>query len=428
MRRVAPSAMVREEIAGLFTDGVDRGTNLLSALAELGVRYLAQQGLEQEQADRLGRGRYERRSSEQPGGWRNGYEDAALKTAEGEVAVRVPQVRGGQQPYRSRLMEFLDGHSEVLDRLVTEMYARGLSTRDVEDAFRDATGTLLISRSAVSEITDQLWEDYQAFCARDLSGIEVAYLFADAIFESLRRYGAKEGVLAAWCITTEGRKVLLHLAVGNKESEACWTEFFRHMIARGLRPPTSITSDGAPGLINAITAAFRKSIRIRCWFHRMANIRAKLPAEGAEEFMAHVRAVRDAPTHAAGQDLAASVIGRYADRYPAAVACLSEDLDASLGHLKLPPRHRISARTTNLIERSFEEERRRTKVIPRLLDEKSAMKLVFATLIRASDRWSRVSVSELERQQLIMLRRELGLDPPPVPETRATRSKRRAAA
>jgi len=420
--------MVREEIAGLFTDGVDRGTNLLSALAELGVRYLAQQGLEQEQADRLGRGRYERRSSEQPGGWRNGYEDAALKTAEGEVAVRVPQVRGGQQPYRSRLMEFLDGHSEVLDRLVTEMYARGLSTRDVEDAFRDATGTLLISRSAVSEITDQLWEDYQAFCARDLSGIEVAYLFADAIFESLRRYGAKEGVLAAWCITTEGRKVLLHLAVGNKESEACWTEFFRHMIARGLRPPTSITSDGAPGLINAITAAFRKSIRIRCWFHRMANIRAKLPAEGAEEFMAHVRAVRDAPTHAAGQDLAASVIGRYADRYPAAVACLADDLDASLGHLKLPPRHRISARTTNLIERSFEEERRRTKVIPRLLDEKSAMKLVFATLIRASDRWSRISVSELERQQLILLRRELGLDPPPVPETRATRSKRRAAA
>jgi transposase-like protein len=169
----------------------------------------------------------------------------------------------------------------------------------------------------VSEITDQLWEDYQAFCARDLSGIEVQYLFCDAIFESLRRYGAKEGVLAAWCITTEGRKVLLHLAVGNKESEACWTEFFRHMTARGLRLPTSITSDGAPGLINAITTAFRKSIRIRCWFHRMANIRAKLPAEGAEEFMAHVRAVRDAPTHQAGEALAAGVIGRYADRYPA---------------------------------------------------------------------------------------------------------------
>ncbi len=200
------------------------------------------------------------------------------------------------------------------------------------------------------------------------------------------------------------------------------------MTARGLRAPTSITSDGAPGLVNAITAAYSRSLRIRCWFHRMANIRAKLPAEGAEEFMAHVRAVRDAPTHAAGEALAAEVIARYADRYPAAVACLADDLEASLAHLRLPPRHRISVRTTNLIERSFEEERRRTKVIPRLLDEKSAMKLVFATLIRASDRWSRVSVSELERQQLMLLRRELGLDPPPVPETRPARARPRAAA
>jgi putative transposase len=106
---------------------------------------------------------------------------------------------------------------------------------------------------------------------------------------------------------------------------------------------------------------------------------------------------------------------------------LADDL-AAVERFAAPPRHRISARTTNLIERSFEEERRRTKVIPRLLDEKSAMKLVFATLIRASERWSRVAVSELERQQLLLLRRELGLDPPPVPEAKATRARRRPAA
>ena len=69
-----------------------------------------------------------------------------------------------------------------------------------------STGELLISRSAVSEITDRLWEDYRAFCERDLSEIEVEYLFLDAVYESLRRYGAKEGVLAAWCITTGGPK------------------------------------------------------------------------------------------------------------------------------------------------------------------------------------------------------------------------------
>ena len=98
-------------------------------------------------------------------------------------------------PFRSSLMSFLDGNSEVLDRLVTEMYARGLSTRDVEDAFRDATGELLISKSAVSEITDRLWEDYQAFISRDLSEIEVEYLFVDAVFEALRRHGAKEAAV-----------------------------------------------------------------------------------------------------------------------------------------------------------------------------------------------------------------------------------------
>ncbi|CAN5527965.1 hypothetical protein BH24ACT20_BH24ACT20_02640 [soil metagenome] len=173
------------------------------------------------------------------------------------------------------------------------------------------------------------------------------------------------------------------------------------------------TSDGAPGLIQAIEQVFSKSLRIRCWFHKLSNIRAKVPEEAAQEFMAHVRAVRDAPTHEAGEAAAASVIEQFSQIYPTAVRCFAEDLEASLAHLKVPVRRRINVRTTNLLERSFVEERRRSKVIPRFTDEKSAMKLVFATLIRASDRWSRVSVSELERKQLGLLRQELGIDPPP---------------
>src|SRR5436189_5709042 len=105
---------------------------------------------------------------------------------------------GADAPFRSLLMSFLEGNSEVLDALVNEMYARGLSTRDVEDAFTDATGELLISKSAVSEITDRLWEDYQAFISRDLSDLEVEYLFVDAVFESLRRHGAKDALLVGW--------------------------------------------------------------------------------------------------------------------------------------------------------------------------------------------------------------------------------------
>ena len=190
----------------------------------------------------MGRARYERQGGGEGAAGdrpthRDGYEQGKLKTAEGEVRVRVPQVRGASLPYRSKLMEFLGGNSEALERLVLEMYARGLSTRDVEECFGDeTTGELMISRSAVSEITDRLWEDYRELSERDLSGVEVEYLFLDAVYESLRRYGAKEGVLAAWCITAEGRKVLLHLSVGNTKSEACWTEFLRDMVSSSATP------------------------------------------------------------------------------------------------------------------------------------------------------------------------------------------------
>jgi putative transposase len=428
MRRVAPSVIAREELHRLLSGGADRESNIVSAFVDAVTRLVVQELVEGEQADYLGgRGRYERRGEGQVGS-RNGYEPGRVRTAEGGIEVAVPQVRGTGAPFRSTLLSFLEGNSAVLDRLVTEMYARGLSTRDVEDAFRDATGELLISRSAVSEITDRLWEDYQAFISRDLSGIAVEYLFVDAIFESLRRHGVKEALLVAWGIDSDGGKHLLHLAVGNKESEACWTGFFRNMLERGLRMPTTATSDGAPGLIRAIEVCYPASIRIRCWFHRLANIRAKLPDETAAEVLAHVYAVRDAPTLDAARAAADRLINTYGRDYPAAIACFQNDLDALLAIHRVPARHRIRVRTTNLAERSFVEERRRTKVIPRLMDERAAMKLVFATMIRAADRWCRVSISDLERHQLKLLRAELGLDPPPANNKHNTTRRKSVAA
>lgn len=123
MRKVPPSDVLREEINRSLADGVeeDGSTNLLSHLAHLGLGYLVQQALEQEQEDFLGRSRYERRGDEdigdddRPTRYRNGYEQGSLKTAEGEVKVRVPQVRGASSPYRSRLMEFLGTNSEALE-------------------------------------------------------------------------------------------------------------------------------------------------------------------------------------------------------------------------------------------------------------------------------------------------------------------------
>jgi transposase-like protein len=241
--------------------GITESEEPLSAFIRLAVQRMVQQALEQEVTDYLGRERYERQPEVK--GYRNGYKPGRIRSAEGEIAFELPQVRESSEPYRSTLLTFLRGNSDVLEYLVAQMYSRGLSTRDVEDAFRDPyTGEMLLSRTAVSEITDSLWEDYQHFCERDLSGFEVEYLFLDAVYESLRRMGnVKEALLCAWGICRDGRKVMLHLALGNKESTTAWRDFVRDMQRRGLPVPTMITSDGAPALIAVIEDLYADSLR-----------------------------------------------------------------------------------------------------------------------------------------------------------------------
>jgi transposase-like protein len=169
---------------------------------------------------------------------------------------------------------------------------------------------------------------------------------------------------------------------------------------------------------------------IRCWFHRLANIRAKLPDDDAPEVMAHLYAIREAPTLEAARVAADRFENTYGRKFPSAVACFADDREALLAIHRVPVRHRIRVRTTNLAERSFEEERRRTKVIPRLMTEKATMKLAFATMTRAAQRWCRVSITDIERHQLRLLRAELGLDPPPTRDqsTRRRRTTERSAA
>src|SRR5690606_33698147 len=119
---------------------------------------------------------------------------------------------------------------------------------DIEEALRDpVTGETLLSKSAVSELTDRLWEEYVAFCQRDLSGFQVEYLFMDGLYEGMRLHKSRqEAILVAWGVCRDGRKVLLHLALGNKESEAACITFVRDMVRRGLPVPTLVTTDGAP--------------------------------------------------------------------------------------------------------------------------------------------------------------------------------------
>jgi putative transposase len=125
--------------------------------------------------------------------------------------------------------------------------------------------------------------------------------------------------------------------------------------------------------------------------------------------------------------VAAEVLETYQDRYPAAMRSFQDDWEACIAYLRCPAVHHKRIRTTNLLERSFLEERRRTKVIPRFFTEKSCIKLVFATLWRASQRWQGVKMSEFERQQLKLLRRELGLLPEDTQDASNRKTKRLVA-
>ncbi|HEX6112390.1 MAG TPA: IS256 family transposase [Geminicoccaceae bacterium] len=407
-KRIPASMRTREALAALI-EGRLASPAGRSELVEFATRLIVEEALEGEVRDALDRGYYERGRA--PGqGHRNGHRTQRLKTAEGGLEYSAPQVAGLEQPFRSALREHLKGHTEALEGLAIEMLARGLSVRDIEDAFRDETGRLLLSKTAVAEIGQQLWQDYQAFQRRDLAEYDIAYLFIDGIAERIRPGQKREPVLAAWGFTWDGRKVLLHLMAGSKEDAETVSAFFQDMRARGLGDPLLVVSDGASGVIKAIEVCFPRSARQRCLAHRMRNLAAKVPDDLWPEFKARATAAYQAPSRKIARELAEGVVADYGRELANAVACFMDDFEACIAHLRLPITHRRATRTTNLLERLFVEERRRLKIIPNAFGEKAVLKLMFGAMARAAERWRSIRITEFERRQMAALRQELEHD------------------
>ena len=409
-KKIAPSEQKAQALRALLQGQAEgqSGEELLSLLVRLSTERILQEALEEEQAVALGRGRYEARGEKV--GYRNGYENGTVKTGEGILRVKVPQIRGHAEPYRSQLWNNVSRTSEVLKKLIVEMYVGGMSQRDIEQGLERAVGHFLLSQSTVSELAESLAEEYEAFRTRDLRQEPVAYLFIDTVYEPLRRWGQKTGVLCVWAICEEGRKVLLSLSTANSESFESCREVLRDLVKRGLRPPATITTDGAVGLTQAIDAIWPKSLRIRCWFHKMQNLQQKVPAQAWAEVKALLVDMRDAPSREKAEQRREAIVERYQREFPELCRCLLEDADASLNHLEVPKRHQQYVRTANLVERAFVEERRRTKVIPHLWTEGSLVHLVFGVLIRVSDRWGKKCFSDIEQHQIQSLRARLKLD------------------
>jgi putative transposase len=280
--------------------------------------------------------------------------------------------------------------------------------RDVESLCEQG-GLGKLSKSTASRICQELKERFEQFKRRDLYDVRLAALFLDAVFLPVRPEGPKEGVLVAWGFTESGERVLLSVMLGMRESHEDWLELSRDLIARGLGAPLLVVADGAPGLIKSVEQCWPASDRQHCAVHRARNLVAKLPERERERIrQSYWQALDEASDERdAKQRLTALVEQLERAGLTAATKCLADDLEALCVHLRYPGRHRRRWRSTNMLERSFGEVKRRTKVIGRFPGETSCLSLVWAVLdLYITNASNGIKFTQLERQQLKRVRYE----------------------
>ena len=418
-RRVSPVERIRAEIDQLFSSDHDLAS-ILEEVARLSVRLVLQIALEAEVEEFLGRARYERRGDGDRPGSRNGYQPPmTVKTTMGAVALQRPKLRGTDQAFCSRLFGVGVTRTNALESLVISGWVRGLSDRDIEATLAEVLGPeAALSKSTVSRICAAIGEEFAAWRARDLSGVRLDYLFLDASHFKMHPGAPAEPVLAAWGVDVDGKPVFVGLAPASSESTDAWDDFLADLKERGLGAPLLGISDGAPGLIGAFDRAFPASLRQRCLVHRARNTLAKVSAHDQPQVKADFWAIFEVgdaepgdQAVAVARQQAAAFAATWQRRYPSAVACVTDDLASLTVHLRFPAEHWHRIRHSNLIERTFGETRRRTKVIGRLPGERSCLSLVWAVLDRASRGWRGLTMTPRALRLLQDLRRQL-LNPP----------------
>jgi transposase-like protein len=409
--RVSPTDAIRAEIQECFGSG--RGiAEVLEEVMRLSARLVLQQVLEDEVTTWLGRDWNSRAEGDREG-QRNGYGDVTIKTTAGPLDLKRPKLRGTTERFASTLLGKGVVRSETLEALVIAAWVRGLSDRDIEALLAEALGPeAALSKSTASRICQCLRAEFDTFCARDLSDVELDYLFLDGSHFKMHDGSRAEPVLIAYGTTTVGQPVLLAVAPGGDESHDAWADFLDDLKGRGLRPPLLVISDGAPGLIGAVEAKMSTALRQRCLIHRARNVLAKVPAEHRDEIKTAFWEIFHLPDDVEGGDRAvrhvqANIDGfahRYEREFPTAVKCLLTDRQALTAYLRFPTEHHKRIRHTNLIERTFGETRRRVKVIGRLPGEASCLSLVWAVLDRASRGWRGLTYTPTIARQLTEIR------------------------
>lgn len=333
-------------------------------------------------------------------GYRNGHHRTRqITTAVGALTVRQPRVsdvppEAGE--YRSQLVRPYKRRSEGLDSLFPRLFIEGLATRDFEPALRALIGDEApLSPSSVSRLNKQFKDEYNAWKTRRLDDLEIIYMWADGVFLKAGISDEKLCALVVMGADRTGRKHLLAIVEGYRESKQSWLELLRDLKARGMNEPAIAVADGALGFWAALPEVWHQTKKQLCWLHKIRNILDKLPKKEHKEATEKIRAIYLAEGRENAERLAKNLMNDWKQvGYLKAVECLEHALERLLTFHAFPPEHARHLRTTNPIESPFASVKLRTNAARRFRTPRSALHLLFKLLERAEKGWQRLSFPE----------------------------------
>ncbi len=362
----------------------------LEMFAREGARLLLTVAMEEEVTEFLKRRPYER-SEGNIRGYRNGHRERQVSCGAGEIEVAMPCISDTKEAFHSQLLEAWQRRSKLLEETIPLLYVEGLSTRDFRRALAPLWGKSGLSRSSISRANKALKEAFNSWRCRDLSLEEIVYLFLDGIYLGVRGNSReREAVLVAHGINREGKRVVLHISLGGRESTESWKGVLNDLVERGLKSPQLIITDGNPGLLRAINDIWPEVPRQRCAIHRIRNVLARVPKKRQDELRKALHRIFYAACLDDARDEARQFLSRYSREFPTACETLARHLDECLTFYRFPERHWKHIRTSNVIERAFKEVKRRTRVVGRFPNETSALVMVFSILNEERLKWQKV--------------------------------------
>jgi len=336
---------------------------------------------------------------------RNGsHQRREVLTSAGAVEVSAPRVNdrrtdpdtGQRVRFSSAILPPWCRKTPKINEVLPLLYLHGLSTGDFGPALGQFLGSAAgLSASVITKLTETWQGEQRAFAQRDLSGVDYVYLWADGIHVNIRLEEHKLCLLVMIGVRADGRKELVALTDGYRESVESWADLLRDAARRGMSAPVLAIGDGALGFWGALREVFPQARQQRCWFHKIANILGALPKSahpGAKKALAEIWNAED-KCHAL--DAARAFEAAYGAKFPKAVAKLTDDLDELLAFYDYPAEHWIHLRTTNPIESTFATVRHRTKITRGPGSRAAGLGMAFKLIEAAQGRWRAVNAPHL---------------------------------